>query len=143
MKINVITYDPIGFTAYAETDTIYTDYEPVAFTGNISNIGNSYDFTNSSFRCPHRGVYLFSLTVKTDCSNFVFLEIMRDGECIAEAWGDGLSVSAYATAAAVAVIECDVGQVVWVSSGNQYAYVKGSSDRQSLFSGYMLHSYEW
>ena len=84
---------------------------------------------------------MFSLSVKTYDGNYVFLEIMRDGELIAEALGDAYN-SEYATGAAFVVVECEAGQVVWVSSGEYEAYLHGTSERQSLFTGYMLYGYE-
>ena len=66
---------------------------------------------------------------------------MRDGESIAEAMADAWSTE-YATAAAVAVVECEAGQVVWVSSGVNVAHLHGTSERRSLFTGFMLYRYE-
>ena len=40
------------------------------------------------------------------------------------------------------VAECGVGQVVWIQNGEEDAYVMGGSDRESIFTGYMMHSYE-
>ena len=58
---SVTTPDPIGFSVYAESSVIYDPNEPIAITGVISNIGNSYNALNSSFECPFTGIYLFSL----------------------------------------------------------------------------------
>ena len=135
-----MTYDPVGFTAYAVSDANYNSYETVEFTGIISNIGDSYNRNDSSFRCPFRGVYMFSLTVKADSSYYGYFQIMRDGEFIAEAWAD--SDYHYSTGAALVVIECEAGQNVWVSTGYDYAYIEGGSNRESLFTGYMLYRYE-
>ena len=137
-----LDYDPVGFTAFAPVNTHYYTYESVQFPGIISNIGGHYDATNSSFTCPYKGVYVFSVTAKADTYDYIYLEIIRDGEFIAEAWGDGGSYASYTTAAAVVVIECEAGQVVWVSSGDNTARVHGSLDRQTLFTGYMLYRYE-
>ena len=112
----------------------------IEFTGILSNIGNHYHVNNSTFTCPRHGIYFFSLNIRPQYSSYVFLELMRDDEFIAEAMSDDQSYSHDQSATVVVVIECEAGQVVWVSSGNHYASVEGDM-RNSVFSGYMLYPY--
>ena len=139
---STIQYDPVGFSAYAISDKSYGQYQSIEFTGIISDIGEHYDRLNSSFACPRRGVYLFSLHVLSWEGTYVYVDLMCDGEFIAEAMcNDGAYSHDQATSLSV-VIECDAGQVVWVTTGENGANVVGGSSRNSIFTGYMLYPYE-
>ena len=81
------------------------------------------------------------MNVLAQYGDFVYLELMRDSEFIAQAMCDDASYAHDQSTSQLVVIECDAGQVVWVSSGNNYAYVDGGSARNSVFSGYMLYPY--
>ena len=137
-----IQYNPVGFSAYATSDETYAPYESIEFPGIISNIGDYYDNNTSSFTCPRRAVYIFSLNVLAQYGYYVHLELMRDGEFIAEAMCSDGAYSHDQTTSVSVVIECDAGQVVWVSSGGNNAFVEGGSSRNSVFTGYMLYPYE-
>ena len=143
-KGSVTPSDPIGFSAYAESSVVYDPSEPIAITGVISNIGNSYNALNSSFECPFTGVYLFSLALKGENYYNSEVRILLDGLIIATVTLD--SHYHIPTGSTSVVLECGAGQVVWIQNGDEVldedAYIKGGSDRESIFTGYMIHSYE-
>ena len=134
------TFDPVGFSAYAESNQGYNYRSPVNFTGLITNAGNSYHPSNSSFVCPYAGVYLFSLTIQTDDDYTSEYKIMKDNTIVATA--AEYSYIHYPTGASVIIIECVSGERVWVRIGDRSAYLMGGTDRQSIFSGYMLYQYD-
>ena len=68
------SYDPVGFTAY--TDTYHTCDNSVNFEGVITNVGGAYDTVGSSFTCPYRGVYMFSVSVKV-CKNDLLITVLK------------------------------------------------------------------
>ena len=117
-----VAFAPVGFTAYAESDKTYYNYEPIEFTGVIGNIGNSHDASHIVFTCPFRGVYMFSLIVKAESAYYGFFQILRDGGFLCEAWADSdehcsthwsLVISHYSIVAAL-VVKCEAGQALWV-----------------------------
>ena len=136
-----LQYDPIGFSAFAIDDQSASTYESIEFEGIISNIGDHYDSNSSSFTCPRRAVYMFSLNVLARNGYWVYLDLMRDDEFIAEAMCNDGSYSHSQTTTMSVVIECEAGQVVWVRTGST-SYVEGGSTRNSVFTGYMLYPYE-
>ena len=132
----------MGFSAYAIIDHTYSVYESIEFQGIISNIGEHYNIDKSSFTCPRRAVYMFSLNVQVQRGFYAYLDLMRDEEFIAEAMCNDQGYPHDQTTSLLVVIECDAGQVVSVNSGNYNAYVSGGPTRNSVFTGYMLYPYE-
>ena len=55
------TYDPVAFSAF--TSVTHTCSNVVRFGGVITNVGGAYSQLNSTFVCPHRGIYMFSVSV--------------------------------------------------------------------------------
>ena len=56
---------PIGFTAHASSDKAYSSADTIEFAIVSANFGNHYNATTSSFHCPQRGVYFFSINFNT------------------------------------------------------------------------------
>ena len=136
------THKPVAFLAYPiEEDSYYGAFEQVLFPGVITNIGDHYNATNSTFECPFHGVYIISLTVKGWYAYKSHYSIMRDDILIGSAHVDSDEVMIFPTGTMVSVIECEVGQKVWVRVGDYQASLMGGSARESVFSGYMLYSY--
>ena len=67
--------------------------------------------------------------------------IMRDDDVMGSAHTDSGEVMIFPTGTMISVIECEVGQKVWVRVGEREASLMGGSARESVFSGYMLYSY--
>ena len=70
-----------------------------------------------------------------------YYSIMLDDVLVASAHVDTAEFGVYPTGTMVSVIECDVGQRVWVRVGDREASIEGGSALESVFSGYMLYSY--
>ena len=69
-----------------------------------------------------------------------YLNINVDSSTIGQVWADGDDATLLATAAGSLIVECNVGQAVWIGCEDTTLDIYGL--RQSLFSGYMLHRYE-
>ena len=84
----------------------------------------------------------FSLNARAREAYWVYLDLMRDDEFIAEAMCNDLYNAQLQTTSMSVVIECDAGQVVWVRSAISSSHLEGGSSRNSVFTGYMLYPYE-
>ena len=115
---NVVFNEAIGFTAIHGYDASYSNGEVVIFGNVVSNIGNHYSPTNSTFTCPIAGMYMFSVSVLNgvyDSDSEV--AIMRDDSILINVLLDeSSSDDMFNSASAVIVVECDIGQHVYVES---------------------------
>ena len=134
------TFDPVGFSAFADYSDYYYPFQRINFHGVISNIGNYYNEIESWFICPKNGVYFFSLAIKSDDNYQSDYCIMQDDTRVATVAVD--SNLHFPSSATFVVVECSYGQEMWVRAGNVSSYIIGTEVRESIFSGYMLYPYE-
>ena len=130
--------DAIGFTATHAYDNRYYSGDIVEFNDNVTNIGNNYDPSNHTFTCPIKGMYLFSVSVLSDSQDYDSdLAIMKDNVVLIDVYVHAYSYDyIYTSASAVIVVECDIGEHVYVqATGN--AYIDGDFD-SSHFSGALI-----
>ena len=134
---------PVGFGAYATRPEQYGANDVVKFTGVISNIGNHYNPNTSKFTCPCNGLYLFSVNMNAYQNAPMYIEIVRDHEYLVGAMAINSNCDHFPYASAFTIVECNIGQAVWVRSvyySNNYMY-GDSSQRSSHFSGALIYAY--
>ena len=128
---------PVGFSAYTTQERYYNDDDIVLFDGVSSNFGGYFNLETSIFVCPYWGVYWFSVTCRGGTSNCNAL-ITVDGSYKAQTIG--ASSESINQSAVSIVVECRVGQSVWIqNNGDNRFYNK--VDKTNVFSGYLLHKY--
>ena len=64
-----------------------------------------------------------------------------DNKVLAAVWADGDDQTDLAAGSGAVVVECQVGEVIWISAGGTVV-VDGSASKESVFAGYMLYRYE-
>ena len=129
---------PVGFSAFTTLERYYNDGDVVLFDGVSSNFGGYFNLETGIFVCPYWGVYWFSVTCRGGTSNSCNALITVDGSYKAQVHG---WVSEKINQAAVSiVVECKVGQSVWIQNNGDNRYYNGA-DKTNVFSGYLLHKY--
>ena len=131
---------PVAFSVWANsgTNTHYTINDRVVFDEVISNFGGHYSTNTSSFVCPWNGVYMLSAHIQGFNSSIVLVDLMRNDEVLAQAWGDSIP-GFYNRASNTVITECNQGDELWVRSGIvQYIY---GWLQCTVLTGCQLHRY--
>ena len=126
----------VGFTAYHPDGTgNYQEGDTIEFSNILSNFGNHYDPSTSTFTCPYNGIYMFTVSFnahETDMTAY----IMHEGDAIARAMATS-DETWYNHASAFVLVECMGGDEVWIecqkSGGQLYGY-----DKSAQFNGYLF-----
>ena len=136
--------DYVAFTSYASVPRYYDDQDIILFDSIITNIGNHYNAATSNFVCPFHGVYSISVSFYSGISGYLYIDIMRDDELIISGYADYEPTDApiLRTHGMISVvIECNIGQLVWVRCGGNNDYMAGGGNIKSHFTGFLLHRF--
>ena len=127
-----------AFTASIGSTHSYDTGDVIIFDQIVTNVGNHYHPNTSTYVCPLKGLYVFSVSVLNTVSNHMKVNLMRENTHL----GSGYShVGDHNQGALSVVAECERGERVWVRCyGSSYAYVHQSYD-WNIFSGFALHYY--
>ena len=74
-------------------------------------------------------------------SSDMYAEIVRDDEYLFEAMAENDNGNNYPHASAFTIVECNIGQTIWVRGGSDSDYMYGGSTRTSHFSGALIYAY--
>ena len=132
---------PVGFTAYATElgDIHYSNDATVKFEGVLTNLGQHYDTSSSTFTCPYRGVYFFSLEYVSYKWDYNHLRIMKNDNILVKSSAQTVNRAYYNHGSAFVITECEPGDKVSIVSGIENHIHVGEKD--TTFSGYLLHRY--
>ena len=130
----------VAFTAWANTGstTSYRAGDIIVFDEVLTNAGGHYNAATSSFVCPWDGFYLMSVHVMFRPSIEGNIYLRRGSTWLANIYIDAIS-GFYNRGSTTIVTECDRGEIVWVSTGNDVSI--WAADRRTLFTGHILHRY--
>ena len=136
--------EPVGFTVHATENRQYDLYETILFDDVQSNFGGHYNLLTSTFTCPHHGIYQFSVNFNAYWDYYMYIEIVRDGTVLGEAFAEDTTEDGGDVynnhASAFVIVECKVNEKVWARSGAGTGYLNGAT-KYSQFSGFLLHRY--
>ena len=139
--LNISAQTAVGFTAYASTSRYFDAGEKIVFDSIISNVGNGYDATTSTFTCPTAGLYLISLVIYS--ANDLYLEavLRQNGVVLGTAQA---AKSAFLQSTNTFVTEADVGDTFDVACGFYYAggwYDGSTFHATNTFSAVLISEY--
>lgn len=133
---------PVIFSAYKQSsESGISNHVTIRFERTYINLGNPYHTENGIFIAPVTGVYLFHWTTISGSSDFS-TQLMVDGTSRASAYvpyPGGVDSSS-----AMAIIEVNMDDHVWIQIYGSSEYVYGGSNSfgsyQSTFSGILLQT---
>ena len=132
--------EPAAFTAIAvagEQDC-YSQDQIVVYGLVLSNFGGHYNPETSTFVCPVNGVYLVSVTLQSTSIDDFAVDLMRNANVLARAWGDEVHGTELHSSASCSVItECNRGDLLWVK-----AFMCGymdAVDRHNVFTAHLVN----
>eukprot|EP00105_Crassostrea_gigas_P027894 XP_011449383.1 PREDICTED: complement C1q tumor necrosis factor-related protein 7 [Crassostrea gigas] len=133
---------PVIFSAYKQSsESGISTKVTIRFEQTYINLGNHYHTENGIFIAPVSGVYMFQWTIVSGSSDFT-TQLMVDGTSRASAYvpyPGGIDSSS-----AMAIIEVNKDDHVWIQIYGSSEYVYGGSNRfgnyQSTFSGILLQT---
>ena len=103
----------VAFSAYASThQNSLISGARLMFDTVLSNQGNAYYSSNSSFICPYTGLYAFFLNVYSNQDNYCGAAIVKDGEEITATYTGPLAHTVGGSN--MAYVECGQGSEVYV-----------------------------
>ena len=129
---------PVAFTAYNNISEFFQVGQIAQFVQTFSNIGGHYNPATSSFVCPYKGVYVFSIHFSADSNDRLRLTIVIDGVATVKAWAE--AQYEITTGSAMVVSECGPSQMVWVETEDD-GIIEGGAPGLSHFAGYLLYAY--
>ena len=133
---------PVGFAAHLSTKLIYRFLDAMTFDLVSANFGNHYNATTSSFSCPRRGIYFFTVSFNTRKRTYSHVRIMRNNEVLAQAFADSTDINDHAQASISVVAECRVNQRVWPQCEADHGcniLTFSTAKQVNVFSGYLLY----
>lgn len=133
---------PVIFSAYKQSsESGISTKVTIRFEGTYINLGNHYHTENGIFIAPVSGVYMFQWTIVSGSSDFT-TQLMVDGTSRASSYvpyPGGIDSSS-----AMAIIEVNMDDHVWIQIYGSSEYVYGGSNSfgsyQSTFSGILLQT---
>lgn len=109
--------------------------QEINFDNVITNIGNAYHGLTGTFTCKQPGTYVFSWSVDSTMTHFVYTHLVKNGAVVGSViTNSGIS---WGTGSGMVVIELDTDDHVWVKVGAHDTGTYIWSD-YSMFSGFML-----
>ena len=127
----------VAFTAIATTERYYGKDDIVLFDAAVSNFGGHYNTVTSTFVCPYSGVYLFSISVYSIEGVTLYLEFMKNNAVMIDIMSYDETIGS--NSGAVFILECEVGDIIWVKCDSDNDAMESDGTRRSHFSGVLLH----
>ena len=130
--------EPVGFTAYASSQTECRIGDVVVFDQEVSNIGNHYNSTSGYFTCPVNGSYMFAVHIYSVTEDTINISIMLDDDNQIDVF---TSYTDYDQASGQAIVPCAAGQLVWIRCSSVGPLYSSTRDIMSHFVGSLLQRY--
>ena len=131
-----------AFTARAGSSDNLQQGDIAIFDSVITNSGNHYSADTSSFMCPFDGIFSFSVSFYAGSNGNLLLELMQEEYVIRGYADEDSSLDYHYTHGMISVvIECYIGQRVWIRCGDDSDFIYGDSIRQSHFTGFALNRF--
>ena len=127
--------EPIGFAAKLTSSRDLANDAVIPFGTVISNFGGHYSTETYTFNCPVHGVYIFAMTINQYEYSFIRGAIFRNDVELIQSRGD--DEGKYDSASATVLVECNVGDQVYVTVARGGTF-EGESTA-CHFMGYLLH----
>ena len=132
--------EAVAFSAYSSVHRGYDTGDIVLFDIETTNIGGYYDSTTSILECPVHGVYLLALSGYKPYNEEEFQGVItKNGILFGEA--AAFDASKVDQGATTVVLECNIGERVWVEARTPENLWGNPSIPFSVFTGVLLHSY--
>ena len=96
-------------------DRSYSPNAIVQFPVVITNIGGAYDKNTGIFQCPHKGIYLITVSVLSQSNQIGLVHIMKNGRKLVSTWAHGRQGS-HGHSTNLVVVECVVGEKIWIQA---------------------------
>ena len=126
---------PVAFTAGIKSSSESWSGDILVFPHVITNKGHGYSSSSGKFTAPRDGMYIFTVTVVSYGSNWLYLDIVHDDVRKVRTF---LHESArYQTGTNLVVLELDRGDAVWVRRQGGQGYFSQSVPL-TTFSGFLL-----
>lgn len=128
----------VAFTAALSPKTTeLAQNQLVRFDHVITNAGNGYDARLGHFTAPTAGIYMFSISVMSLPSQYLQLQLVKNGNEVGRAEGD---TQGYDTTTVVVMVELNVGDAVWVKRWGTTATESIYGHLWSYFTGCLITS---
>ena len=120
-------------------EAIYEEGDTVIFDGVVSNIGNHYNPSNSTFTCPINGVYAFFSALASQVGYYMGADIMHNSDDLTTIAGDEAGLIQGSN---FAVILCNQGDTVFIQAefSDDHRLFGDDQRKYSTFSGFLLYN---
>ncbi|XP_060082084.1 uncharacterized protein LOC132561375 [Ylistrum balloti] len=143
MLVRRVTGPDIGFDArVARPNTQLQDQQTVIFHHIQTNQGAGYNVSNGRFTCPQHGIYQFASTIPSKSNDTIDCEMVMDFVQVGRFHANPPGLD---QATQVVVLECQVGQQVWVRQlhGANGTILLGGKREFPSFSGHLCCSFSY
>nr|KAG5698744.1 hypothetical protein BaRGS_008518 [Batillaria attramentaria] len=130
------TSDTAPFVAFTAYPAARRDFHrgTLLFDSDLVNVGGAYDPSRSIFTAPVNGTYVFTAAISTDDFKTI-TELKHNGDTVAQ-----LATVSDDQASNSVVLELEGGDRVWLEGVYQSSNVTLYADKDTIFSGYLLHA---
>ncbi|KAK7485829.1 hypothetical protein BaRGS_00022929 [Batillaria attramentaria] len=128
--------DTAPFVAFTAYPAARRDFHrgTLLFDSDLVNVGGAYDPSRSIFTAPVNGTYVFTAAISTDDFKTI-TELKHNGDTVAQ-----LATVSDDQASNSVVLELEGGDRVWLEGVYQSSNVTLYADKDTIFSGYLLHA---
>nr|XP_034307888.1 complement C1q-like protein 4 [Crassostrea gigas] len=134
-KVIAAEKNAVAFSAILSRVTTVGGKEVVKYDSLLTNVGGAYDKSTGIFTAPFKGIYTISCSVMSSTSNYVHLDIMKNGKKLS------IVFSASGTnphSAQTLQLLLNKGDKIWIQNHNGIKAILHDHGSYNLFSGVLI-----
>eukprot|EP00105_Crassostrea_gigas_P045210 XP_019929358.1 PREDICTED: complement C1q-like protein 4 [Crassostrea gigas] len=125
----------VAFTAMLSKVTTLGSKEVVKYDTVLTNVGGAYVSSTGIFTAPYKGIYTISCSLMSSPSNYVHLNIMKNGNALAILYS---ASGSYPLAAQTLQLLLEKGDKIWIQNYNTQTAKLHDNNAYNVFSGALI-----
>lgn len=125
----------VAFTALLSKVTTLGSKEVVKYDTVLTNVGGAYVPSTGIFTAPYKGIYTISCSLMSSPSNFVHLNIMKNGNALALLYS---ASGTYPLASQTLQLLLEKGDKIWIQNYNTKTAKMHDHNAFNVFSGVLI-----